>query len=90
MLNKYRNDSILHTALVELRLHFIGDLVKTIAAGADFKSVVVDAHFGHAIQGDGKRKTRFSKGSSRQTRSDGLDSRLLRTDGAVSSGVLAH
>ena len=45
VLNKNRDGSVSHSAVVDLRLHLIGDFVETFAVGADFDSVVMDAHF---------------------------------------------
>jgi hypothetical protein len=35
----------LHSRLVDLRLDFVGDFVKTLAGGQDFKLIVMDMHF---------------------------------------------
>jgi hypoxanthine phosphoribosyltransferase len=45
VLDKHRDCSISHSAIVDLGLHLIGDFVETFAVGADFELVVVEAHF---------------------------------------------
>jgi hypoxanthine phosphoribosyltransferase len=45
VLNKNRDGSVSHSAVVDLRLHLISDFVETFAVGADFDPVVMDAHF---------------------------------------------
>jgi hypothetical protein len=45
VLNKNRDCSVSHIALVDLRLHFIGDFVKSFAMGANLNSIVMHAHF---------------------------------------------
>src|SRR6266481_2480802 len=35
----------LHFRAVDLRLHFVGDFVKTLAVSLDFKLIVMDMHF---------------------------------------------
>ena len=41
--NSYRPR--LYSRPVDFRLHFVGDFVKTLAVGSDFKLIVVDMHF---------------------------------------------
>src|SRR5262245_22162962 len=45
VLDKNRDCSVSHFALVDLRLHGVGDFIKTFAVGARFQPIVIDAHF---------------------------------------------
>ena len=44
MMNKGRHRSIVGSALVDLLLDIIGDFIRSLAIGADFKLLVVDTH----------------------------------------------
>jgi hypothetical protein len=45
---------------VDLRLHLAGDFVKSLAAGSDFESIVLDAHYERSLcMGEHQIKTRF-------------------------------
>jgi len=56
--NSYRPR--LHSRAFDLRLHFVGDFVKTLGVGPDFKLVVVDAHReGILCMRDHESKTRL-------------------------------
>ena len=47
MLNKNRADPVLDVQFVDLRLHFVSDLVKAFAVRAHFELVMVDVHSDH-------------------------------------------
>jgi hypothetical protein len=44
VLNKNRDGSVSHSAVVDLRMHVIGDFVETFAIGANFELVVMHMH----------------------------------------------
>ena len=44
MLNKGRHRSIVGSTLVDLLLDIVGDFIRSLAIGADFKLLVVDTH----------------------------------------------
>ena len=44
MLNEDRDNPAAQTAFVDLSLDIIGDFIRSLAIGADFKLLVVDAH----------------------------------------------
>ena len=44
VLHKDGDCSVSHSALVDLRLHFIGDFVESFAVGAHFELVVMHMH----------------------------------------------
>ena len=44
MLNKNGDCSVSHSAIVDLRLHLIGNFVETLAVGADFEPFLMYMH----------------------------------------------
>src|SRR6266700_3562395 len=60
VLNENSYYSRLHSRAFDFRLHFVGDFVKTLGVGPDFKLVVVDAHReGILCMRDDESKTRL-------------------------------
>ena len=56
MLNKKCDCSVLHSAVVDFRLHVFGDFVEFFAVRAHFELVMVDVHFQVMLfQREGKR-----------------------------------